>query len=211
MTIGLELAYLRCRYCWCWFHNEQHQPLGDVAVIQNVISMLRIKLFSTLCDIALRWMPQNIFDDKSILVRAIGWYRQARIHYLHQCWPGYMSPYSVTRPLSSPKDRIYASANWVSIGSGNGLSPVRCQAITWTNADLLSIGLLGTTFSEIRIGILSFSFKKMQLKYRLPKWRPFCPDGDGLIGHLHAHVPMWLWRLEDNRLLIVIRVCRYKA
>ena len=23
------------------------------------------------------------------------------------------------------------------IGSGNGLSPVRCQTITWTNADLL--------------------------------------------------------------------------
>ena len=30
-------------------------------------------------------------------------------------------------------------------------SPVRCQVITWTNADLLSIGLLGTNFSEISI------------------------------------------------------------
>ena len=54
--------------------------------------------------------------------------------------------------------------NWVSIGSGNGLSPVRRQAITRTNAGLLSIGLLGTNFSENRIGILSFSFKKMHLK-----------------------------------------------
>ena len=44
---------------------------------------------------------------------------------------------------------VYASANWVNIGSGNGLSPDRHQAITWTNADLLSIGPLGTTFSEI--------------------------------------------------------------
>ena len=50
------------------------------------------------------------------------------------------------------------------IDSGNGLSPVRHQAITWTNADLLLIGLLGTSFSEISIGILSFSFKKMHLK-----------------------------------------------
>ena len=40
------------------------------------------------------------------------------------------------------------SMNWISIGSGNGLSPLRCQAITWTNAGLLSIGLLGTNFSE---------------------------------------------------------------
>ena len=55
--------------------------------------------------------------------------------------------------------------NWVSISSGNGLSPVRRQAITWTNhAGLLSVGLMGTNFSEIRIGILSFLFKKMNLK-----------------------------------------------
>ena len=52
----------------------------------------------------------------------------------------------------------------VSIGSGNGLSPVRRQAITWTNAGLLSIGILGTYFSEIWIRIVSFPFKKMQLK-----------------------------------------------
>ena len=29
--------------------------------------------------------------------------------------------------------------NWNKIGSGNGLSPVRRQAITWINTDLLSI------------------------------------------------------------------------
>ena len=48
--------------------------------------------------------------------------------------------------------------NWVSIGSGNGLSPFRGQAITWTNARLLLIGLLGTNFSAIRIQIQHFSF-----------------------------------------------------
>ena len=35
------------------------------------------------------------------------------------------------------------------IGSSNGLSPVRCQVITWTNADLSTIGLSWTKFSEI--------------------------------------------------------------
>ena len=50
--------------------------------------------------------------------------------------------------------RIYASVTWVSIASGNGLSPDPHQAITWTNAGLFSIGLLGPDFSEIRIGIL---------------------------------------------------------
>ena len=60
--------------------------------------------------------------------------------------------------------RIYASVNWVIIASGNGLSPVRRQAITWTNARLLSIRLLGTNFNEIWIGILSISFKKVHFK-----------------------------------------------
>ena len=35
---------------------------------------------------------------------------------------------------------------------------------TWNNAGLLSIRLLGTNLNEIRITILSFSFKKMPLK-----------------------------------------------
>ena len=48
--------------------------------------------------------------------------------------------------------------------SGYGLSPVRRQAIAWTNAGLLSIGLKGISFSEIWIGILSFLFKKFHLE-----------------------------------------------
>ena len=46
--------------------------------------------------------------------------------------------------------------NWVIIGPGNGLSPVRCQTITWTIAGLLSIELLGTYFSETWIRIYHF-------------------------------------------------------
>ena len=71
---------------------------------------------------------------------------------------------------------IYASVNWVSIGSDNGLSPVWCQAITWTNAVLLSIRLLGTNFSEILIKIQNFTFRKMHLKVSSAKWRPSCPE-----------------------------------
>ena len=60
------------------------------------------------------------------------------------------------------------------IGSDNGLSPDRCQAIIWPNAGLLLIGPLGTNFSENLIRIQSFSFKKMHLKMSSAKWRPFC-------------------------------------
>ena len=60
------------------------------------------------------------------------------------------------------------------IGSDNGLSPGRRQAIIWTNASILFIGPLGTNFSEISIEMLTFSFKKMRLKVSSAKWRPFC-------------------------------------
>ena len=56
------------------------------------------------------------------------------------------------------------------IGSDNGLSPGRRQAITWTNAGILLIEPLGTNFSDILIGIQIFSFKKMSSV----KWRPSC-------------------------------------
>ena len=58
---------------------------------------------------------------------------------------------------------------------GNGLSPDRRQAITWTNAGSLLIGSLGTNFSEIWIKIRSFSFMKMHLDMPSAKWVPFCP------------------------------------
>ena len=60
------------------------------------------------------------------------------------------------------------------IGSDNGLSPGRRQAIIWTNARILLIGPLETNFSEISIKILTFSFTKMCLKVSSAKWRPFC-------------------------------------
>ena len=57
--------------------------------------------------------------------------------------------------------------NLTIIGSDNGLSPGRRQAITWINVGILLIGPLGTNFSEMLIEIHTFSFKKMQLKCRL--------------------------------------------
>ena len=60
------------------------------------------------------------------------------------------------------------------IGSDNGLSPDRRQAIIWTNAGLMLIRPLGTNFSEISIKLLTYSFKKMRLKVSSAKRWPFC-------------------------------------
>ena len=58
------------------------------------------------------------------------------------------------------------------IGSDNVLSPGRRQAIIQTNAGILLIGPYGTNFSEIWIGIQTFSLKKIHLKMSSGKWWP---------------------------------------
>ena len=60
------------------------------------------------------------------------------------------------------------------IGSDNGLSPERRQAIIWTIAGILLIETLGTNFSQISSEIHTFSFKKMHLKMSSGKCRPSC-------------------------------------
>ena len=60
------------------------------------------------------------------------------------------------------------------IGSGNGLSPRRRQAIIWTNAGILLIRPLRSKFSEILIKVHMFLFKKMNLNISSAEWRPFC-------------------------------------
>ena len=60
------------------------------------------------------------------------------------------------------------------IGSDNGLSPGRHQAIIWINAGIWWIGPLETNFSEIFIQIHTFSFKEMHLKLSSAKLQSFC-------------------------------------
>ena len=87
------------------------------------------------------------------------------------------------------------------IGSDNGLSPGRRQAIIWTNAGLLLIRPLGTNLSEILIKILTFSFKKMRLKVSSAKRRPFCLGLNVLIVKFD-HVFDMLAEANDKRRFI---------
>ena len=60
------------------------------------------------------------------------------------------------------------------IGSDNGLSLGRRQAIIWTSAVLLSTGTLEINSSQILFDIQFFSFKKIHLKMSSGKCRQFC-------------------------------------
>ena len=102
--------------------------------------------------------------------------------------------------------------NWVSIGSDNGLSPDRHQAIILTNARILLIGPLGTNFNEI----LTIAFAK---------WRQFCPGRDESMGVksgrkvlicadyrymsrqsvlLHSEIPCIVMPMEKNKTMIAV-------
>ena len=80
---------------------------------------------------------------------------------------------------SSPPSAAYMR-QWTGLALVQHWSPTRRQAITWTNAALLSIEVLGTNFSEILIKIQNSTFMEMHLKMSSVKWRPCCPGGDEL-------------------------------
>ena len=75
----------------------------------------------------------------------------------------FVSPYGQWVKSSPPRAAYTLQWNWISIGSGNGLSPIHHQAITWTSAYLLFTVPLGTNFTEIRIKTQNFSLTKMLL------------------------------------------------
>ena len=82
-----------------------------------------------------------------------------------------------------------ASVNWVSIGLDNGLLPVRRQAITWTNAHLLSIRPSGTNFSEIWIKIQNFHSRKSSWKHWLQNSSHFVQGVEVTHGECRGPVP----------------------
>ena len=80
-----------------------------------------------------------------------------------------------------PMCHIFASVNWVDIGSDNGLSPIRHQAIIWSNSEILSVGPLGTNLSEILIKIQKIFIHENASEYvSFVTRQPFCPGGDEL-------------------------------
>ena len=78
-----------------------HWPLGDFNLIYvgNFQAYFKVNGgWGISFEIALRWMPLDLTDDKSTLVQVMAWCRQATSHYLSQRWPRSMSPNGVTRP-----------------------------------------------------------------------------------------------------------------
>ena len=86
------------------------------------------------------------------------------------------------------------------IGSDNGLSPGRRQAIIWNSVGILLIEPLWTNFSEILIEIHTPSFKIMQLKMSSGKWRSFCL-GLNVLNRASYH-----WYIASKLYLLLILI-----
>ena len=108
--------------------------------------------------------------------------------WIRASWLGFSEKAEITVPFTRKKTTVLlftCLTHWgqvthiwlrksTIIGSDNGLSPGRGQAIIWTNAGILLIRSLETNCGEILTKIHTFSFKKMHMKMASGKWRPFC-------------------------------------
>ena len=113
------------------------------------------------------------------------WYNHVPVYQtwdVRQWWLPYNDALGITL-ANIPTKHVLSHWDWVThicvskltiIGTDNGMSPGRHQAIIWTNAKILLIRPLRTHFSEILIEIHTFSFTKMHLKMLSEKLRPFC-------------------------------------
>ena len=100
------------------------------------------------------FMEENVFENVIFTKSMTNCFRVDELTKFRK-WDNLFQAYNSLRPGD-----IHASLNCVIIVSDNGLSPVRHQSISWTNADLLLIGSLGANFSEIWIKLQTFSLKK---------------------------------------------------
>ena len=110
------------------------------------------------------------------------WYDTHHIH-THVCMYAQLTYWGRVMPISVSKLII--------IGSDNGLSPERRQAIIWTDVGILLIGPLGTNLIEILIEKHMFPFKKMYLKMSSAKWGQFCLGLNVVNQHIEAETK-WL-------------------
>ena len=143
----------------CWFLPAASSSIDGFVLWDNLKSMVWCK--TTVSLLLIHWRYCSLAQSH--------WNNHPHFVLNFQEWKG-TDWYSLTH--WSRVTHICIS-KLTTIGSDNGLSPGRRQAIIWTNAGILLIGPLGINFSEILIKINTFSFNKMHLKMSSAKWHLF--------------------------------------
>ena len=81
----------------------------------------------------------------------------------------------------------------------NGLTPAWWWDISWTNADLLSVGQIGTNFSKIW---MKTSSNKMQLKMWYPQWLQVCLGTNMFKSVTKFYAVIWGYNQEMRMLFL---------
>ena len=127
----------------------------------------------TTAGMLLIWPSGTNFSEILIRIHTFSFKKiHLRMSYA-SCWSFCLSPISLNVLTHWGRVTHICVCKLTTIGSDNGLSPGRGQAIIWTPAGIFLIGPLRTNFSEILIWIQTFSFKKMHLKMSSAEWRQF--------------------------------------
>ena len=147
--------------CWLFF-DETHIKLRWIISLPVWVYTLAARKWWTFC----RW-HKNAFSTKKI-----------RVFWFNFHWSMSLTHWG--------RVTYIGVGNLTIIGSDNGLSPDRRQAIAWTNAELLLIAPLVTN-SEFSFKMTTFLFKKMHLKTSSAKRRSFCIGLNVLRAPLTVH------------------------
>ena len=134
----------------------------------NMAAILQMAVSKVFC-----WMKSYIlfhialsFFLQAKLTICLHWFRQwlgakqATSHYLNQWWASSMMQWVNSL---RPSDEYICVSKLAIIGSDDGLSPGRRQAVIWTNSRILLIGPQGTNFNEILIEVHTFPLKKIPI------------------------------------------------
>ena len=118
--------------------------------------------------------PNNLLNQTGLIFGEVWWYSPKcnSTGNAHDIYHWYEVKHNMTNLTHWGRVTHICVGKLIIIGSDNGLSPDRRQAILWTNARLLSMGPLRTYFNENLIKIQQFSLKKMHVKMSSAKWRP---------------------------------------
>ena len=141
VNCGMDLGSIFHMAAADYVHFTRYFDITSLTLVDNHANEIRLNFYKVVITIAysfwfIRLSMQNRFGEHAYL-------------FLHSI---------VSQPLTHwCRWRIYASLNWVTLGSDNGLSPIRRHAIIWTNDGMSLIGPLGTHFKETLIKIHTFT------------------------------------------------------
>ena len=148
----------------------------DTSYLDDAITLGIIPVVAALCEGSLPVTVQSTFDH--VILKSI-----CNIQYVLRATIQRMTLVSIVQNWTHRISQLRILTHWcrlmhicinklTTIGSDNGLVPVRRQASIWINAGILLIWPLGTSI-RILIKMYTFSFNKMHLKISSGKWRPF--------------------------------------